>query len=111
VTEQSQIKVALWSFLLVTLGDCSDATIFMCLLSVVAGHKAISFRLAALSIIEAFISQNNPALLKAICLCSIYDFFVSLGAVPSVEFEWKRIQYLYLARHMEMAVKDRKSVV
>jgi hypothetical protein len=69
------------------------------------GHKEISFRLAALSIIEPFISQNNQALLKAIRLCGIYDFFVSLGAVRSIEFEWKRIRCLYLARHMETAGK------
>jgi hypothetical protein len=88
-----------------TLYDRSDATIILCLLSVVAGHKAISFRLAALSIIEPFISQNNPTLLKAIRLCDIYDFFVSLGAIPLIEFEWKRIRYLYLVCHMEMAGK------
>jgi hypothetical protein len=79
VTEQSQIKAAQWSFLLMILCDRSDPANFMCLLSVVAGHKEILFRLAALSIIEAFISQNNPALLNAIWLCDIYDFFVRLG--------------------------------
>jgi hypothetical protein len=59
--------------------DRLDPAIFMHLLSVVAGHKDVSFLLAVLSIIEAFISQNNQALLNVIRMCDISDFFVSLG--------------------------------
>jgi hypothetical protein len=43
VTEQGQIKVAQWSFLLMTLCDRSDAAIIMCLPSVAAGDKDICF--------------------------------------------------------------------
>jgi hypothetical protein len=43
MTEQSQIKAAQWLFLLMILCDRSDPVIFMCLLSVDAGHKSILF--------------------------------------------------------------------